>query len=114
VLVLAACAPRAGLREPRRAPPDPIRLIRPDTITVNGQRVSVLPAGGYIDKKTGAHCTVSGPNCVFLQVIPVGPTWFSGGGKFVLGADGVGRDVAVRLLYGGRNSLIVGIGSTAI
>src|SRR5206468_3881783 len=43
-----------------------------------------------------------------------GPTWFSAGGRFVLGADQNGRDIAVRLLYGGRNSLIVGIGSSAI
>src|SRR5439155_9395728 len=46
--------------------------------------------------------------------IPIGPTWFSGGGRYVLGADTLGRDVAVRLLYGGRNSLLVGIGSSAI
>jgi peptide/nickel transport system permease protein len=34
--------------------------------------------------------------------IPIGPTWH---GHFFLGADANGRDVAVRLLYGGRNSL---------
>ena len=32
----------------------------------------------------------------------------------MLGADGNGRDVAVRLLYGGINSLKVGIGSALI
>jgi peptide/nickel transport system permease protein len=37
--------------------------------------------------------------------IPVGPTWHS---HYFLGADGNGRDVAVRLLYGGRNSLEIG------
>lgn len=36
--------------------------------------------------------------------IPIGPTWH---GRFFLGADANGRDVAVRLLYGGRNSLEV-------
>ena len=46
--------------------------------------------------------------------IPIGPQWVAAGGKFVLGADTLGRDVAVRLLYGGRNSLLVGIGSSAI
>src|SRR5207344_378237 len=30
------------------------------------------------------------------------------------GADSLGRDVAARLLYGGRSSLIVGIGSAVI
>jgi peptide/nickel transport system permease protein len=44
--------------------------------------------------------------------IPIGPTWsFT---KFFLGADVNGRDTAVRLLYGGRNSLIVGFESTII
>jgi peptide/nickel transport system permease protein len=43
--------------------------------------------------------------------IPIGPTWSS---KFFLGADSNGRDVAVRLLYGGRNSLEVGAIATLI
>jgi peptide/nickel transport system permease protein len=34
--------------------------------------------------------------------VPIGPTWKA---RFFLGADSNGRDVAVRLLYGGRNSL---------
>jgi len=37
--------------------------------------------------------------------IPIGPTWHS---HFFLGADKEGRDIAVRLLYGGRNSLEIG------
>ena len=43
--------------------------------------------------------------------IPTGPTWT---GKFFLGADANGRDVAVRLLYGGRNSLEIGFIATFI
>lgn len=43
--------------------------------------------------------------------LPIGPTWHS---KFLLGADNVGRDVAVRLLYGGRNSLQIGAEATLI
>jgi peptide/nickel transport system permease protein len=40
----------------------------------------------------------------------IGPQWFSAGGKFFLGADGhLGRDEMVRLLYGGRASLFIGI-----
>ncbi len=40
----------------------------------------------------------------------IGPQWFSAGGKFFLGADGhLGRDEMVRLLYGGRTSLFIGI-----
>jgi peptide/nickel transport system permease protein len=43
--------------------------------------------------------------------LPIGPTWQS---KFFLGADPNGRDEAVRLLYGGRNSLEVGAVATLI
>ena len=45
-------------------------------------------------------------NVVSLDGIPIGPTWR---GKFFLGADTNGRDTAVRLLYGGRNSLKIGV-----
>jgi peptide/nickel transport system permease protein len=41
---------------------------------------------------------------------PIDPVWFGAGGKFFLGADGrLGRDEMVRLMYGGRTSLLVGI-----
>jgi peptide/nickel transport system permease protein len=43
--------------------------------------------------------------------IPIGPTWH---GRFFLGADQNGRDIAVRLLYGERNSLEIGAIATAI
>ncbi len=41
---------------------------------------------------------------------PIGPLWFGAGGKFFLGADGrLGRDEMVRLMYGGRTSLFIGV-----
>jgi peptide/nickel transport system permease protein len=41
---------------------------------------------------------------------PIGPLWLGAGGKFFLGADGrLGRDEMVRLMYGGRTSLFVGL-----
>ena len=43
--------------------------------------------------------------------IPIGPTWHR---RFFLGADANGRDVAVRLLYGGRNSLEIGAIATLL
>jgi peptide/nickel transport system permease protein len=46
---------------------------------------------------------------VSVKGIPIGPTWH---GRFFLGADANGRDVAVRLLYGGRNSLEIGFIAT--
>jgi peptide/nickel transport system permease protein len=60
-----------------------------DTITVRGKERDVVSPEG----------------------IPTGPTWT---GKFLLGADSNGRDVAVRLLYGGRNSLEIGFIATLI
>jgi peptide/nickel transport system permease protein len=46
---------------------------------------------------------------VNLTGIPIGPTWFGADGRFFLGADQNGRDVMVRLMYGGRTSLFVGV-----
>jgi peptide/nickel transport system permease protein len=43
--------------------------------------------------------------------LPIGPTWK---GRFFLGADANGRDIAVRLLYGGRNSLEIGFVATLL
>src|ERR1700727_287079 len=43
--------------------------------------------------------------------IPIGPTWTS---HYLLGADQNGRDIAVRLLYGGRNSLMIGAIATIL
>jgi peptide/nickel transport system permease protein len=46
---------------------------------------------------------------------PIGPQWFGAGGKFFLGADSrLGRDEMVRLMYGGRTSLLVGISAALI
>jgi peptide/nickel transport system permease protein len=45
-------------------------------------------------------------NVVGFDGVPIGPTWK---GEFFLGADRNGRDIMVRLLYGGRNSLMIGV-----
>jgi len=60
-----------------------------DTIVIDGQRRDVVTE----------------------DRVPIGPTWRA---KYFLGADGNGRDVAVRLLYGARNSLFIGITATLI
>ncbi len=54
---------------------------------------------------------VDGKDVVSVAGIPIGPTWH---GRFFLGADSNGRDVAVRLLYGGRNSLLIAAVATMI
>jgi peptide/nickel transport system permease protein len=63
------------------------------------------------------HIAHTGPNEEHVDTalnqfgLPIGPTWHS---KFFLGADNTGRDVAVRLLYGGRNSIQIGAEATII
>jgi peptide/nickel transport system permease protein len=53
-------------------------------------------------------------NVVAFNGTPVGPQWFKAGGRFFLGADGNGRDIMVRLLYGARISLLIGISAALI
>jgi peptide/nickel transport system permease protein len=65
---------------------DPFKNHLTDTIVINGQMKDVVAPDG----------------------VPIGPTYH---GRFFLGADGNGRDIAVRLLYGGRTSLLVGVGA---
>ena len=45
-----------------------------------------------------------------LGATPIGPGW----GAYPLGADGQGRDVAARLLYGGRTSLLIAATGAAL
>ena len=49
-------------------------------------------------------------NVVSLDGVPIGPTFTR---HYFFGADTNGRDLAVRLLYGGRTSLIIGGVATA-
>jgi peptide/nickel transport system permease protein len=64
-----------------------------DTITVDGKERDVVSVEGE----------------------PIGPQWFAAGGEFFLGADSrLGRDEMVRLMYGGRSSLLIGIGSALL
>ncbi len=106
VLILLACA-LAPVYSSHVAHTDASTNHITERVKVGDKVVTVISAGGtYTDPKTGE-----------LRVRPVtilGPTWWHAGGKFALGADGNGRDVAVRLLYGGINSLKVGIGSALI
>jgi peptide/nickel transport system permease protein len=77
-----------------------------ETISVNGKQVEVVSQGGVKFVNGQPQVTPGG--------IPIGPQWWHAGGRFVLGADGLGRDVAVRLLYGGVNSLEIGLGAAAL
>ncbi len=50
-------------------------------------------------------------NPLHLGSAPIGPTWH---GAYFLGADGQGRDVMARMLYGGRNSLLIAGAATLL
>jgi len=81
-----------------------------DSITKNGHQIPILSQGGLKLDAKGLPI----PGTFQPAGVPLAPQWFSAGGKYVLGADLTGRDVAVRLLYGGVNSLKIGIGSALI
>ncbi len=55
---------------------------------------------------------VQGTGGLGLGVTPIGPTWDFH--HYFLGADNQGRDVAARVLYGGRNSLLIAVTAAVI
>jgi peptide/nickel transport system permease protein len=84
VIVLVCLA--APLYADHVAHTDPFKNHLTDQIVIDGKLTDVVAPDG----------------------VPIGPTWQ---GEFFLGADGNGRDIAVRLLYGGRTSLLIGTGA---
>jgi peptide/nickel transport system permease protein len=76
----------------------------------NGRTINVISTGksNFSGSGLGAkvHLTTAG--------IPIGPQWGAAGGAYFFGADPLGRDVGTRLLYGGRNTLLIGILSAVI
>jgi peptide/nickel transport system permease protein len=95
-LIVLVCI-AAPLYASRIAHLDPFTSNVEGKITINGQTQPVL-----------APSTEG----LGLGVNPIGPTWnFT---TYMLGADNQGRDVFARVLYGGRNTLIIGFGSAVI
>jgi peptide/nickel transport system permease protein len=76
---------------------DPFQSNPNGTTIVNGKRVPILQQGG---------------GALGLGTTPIGPTWDFH--HYFLGADVQGRDVMARLLYGGRNSLLIASASALI
>ncbi|HKG43997.1 MAG TPA: ABC transporter permease [Gaiellaceae bacterium] len=93
IVVLSFLAP---VYADRIAHTDPFDSHISATTVVDGERVDVIQQGG---------------GALGLGEVPLGPTWRS---NYFLGADNQGRDVMARVLYGGRASLAVGIGSALI
>src|SRR5262249_4466047 len=115
MLIVLACA-FAGLYAHYIAHSDPYTQRPLGHLHVNGKSIPIISPGGAIDTRTGKPSSPLTPAnaCRIRPSIPVGPQWFNAGGRYFLGADSNGRDVAVRLLYGGRVSLEIGIASSAI
>jgi peptide/nickel transport system permease protein len=101
VLIVVACL-LAGPYAEHVAKTGPNEGHLGETFTRDGKQVQIVSKGGFV----GDEFVAGG--------IPVGPQLWHAGGRYVFGADNQGRDVAVRLLYGGLNSLKVGIGSALI
>ena len=83
--------------------------LRHDRVAVASSIVIVLIALMAILAPLVAHLTGHGPNRQYPfgispEGIPVGP-----GHHFLLGADELGRDILVRVFYGARVSLLVGV-----
>jgi peptide/nickel transport system permease protein len=88
-VVLVLCALAAPLWADAVAHSDPTRTNETGTIEVDGRQVDVVSLDG----------------------VPIGPQWR---GEYFLGADVNGRDVMVRMLYGARNSLLIGLAAALL
>jgi len=73
----------------------------------NGKTIHIISQGKSTFGKDGqVHTTAAG--------IPIGPQLGKSGVAYFFGADQQGRDIATRLLYGGRNTLFIGLVAAAI
>ena len=96
LLVIALACLLAPLYASNIAHTDPFRSNIQGTVFRDGHDVAILEQNA---------------EGLGLGATPIGPAL---SGKFLLGADSQGRDIAARLLYGGRTSLLIAAGATAI
>jgi len=96
LILIVLCTLAAPLYAARVAATDPFTSNLSGSVSVDGQQVDVIQADS---------------NGLGLGTTPIGPTWT---GRYMLGADGQGRDVMARILYGGQNSLLIASAATVI
>jgi peptide/nickel transport system permease protein len=102
ILTLCACAPLYARYVAHTGPNENHLSAK---IIVDGRTVPVVSQGG---------ATIEGGKvAIRAGGAPIGPQWLAAGGRYVLGADENGRDVAVRLLYGGLTSLKISLSAAA-
>jgi peptide/nickel transport system permease protein len=90
LLAIIALCVLAPFYAARVAHTDPFRPNLDGSVTIDGQTVQIIQPSS---------------EGLGLGTEPIGPTWRFD--AYLLGADSQGRDVAARLLYGGRNSLLI-------
>jgi peptide/nickel transport system permease protein len=100
IVVACACAPLYAKHVAHTGPND---VHVGEQVLVDGKPRNVIGGGSRYNPLTKKF--------EIKRVEILGPTWWHADGRFVLGSDNLGRDVAVRMLYGGANSLKIGIGS---
>lgn len=96
LLVIVLATLMAPLYARHVAGSDPFRSGLSAKVVIDGKRVPVMQQS---------------TEGLGLGVTPIGPTW---GPQYLLGADTQGRDVAARMLYGGRNSLLIAGAATLL
>jgi peptide/nickel transport system permease protein len=118
--------PAQAAREVRGAGPGPAiegrspwRLawarLRRDPVAVGSATVLVLLAAMALAAPAIAHAVGHGPDDQYHDIglttagLPVGPSH-----RFLLGTDNLGRDILVRVAYGARISLLVGVAATLL
>ena len=95
LLIVLACL-MAPFYAARIAHTDPFSANVAGSIMLDGQEVDLMQPND---------------NSLHLGLSPIGPTWHA---RYLLGADSQGRDIAARLLYGGRNSLLIASASATL
>ncbi|MGI4747628.1 MAG: ABC transporter permease [Janthinobacterium lividum] len=90
LVLLVAASLAAPIYASRIAHTEPFVSDVAATVTLHGEEIPVMQPNN---------------NRLHLGLTPIGPTWHADAD--LLGADSQGRDVAARLLYGGRNSLLI-------
>ena len=96
LLIVLACL-AAPIYAQRIAHTDPFDSDVGASVILHGQELSVMQPND---------------NPLHLGLTPLGPTWHPS--AYLLGSDSQGRDVMARVLYGGRNSLLISAAATAL